>query len=211
VAGQVLSNRQFKRQRRENKITLAMTPEAMAAQREQRLADQDAKRQANKQALAEQPANDGQAETLQAANDRKVRARTLCYDLMVQRGTITPGQHKAGDKSVELWAQANGLDARHERLLERIDSVRRDASSMTDKRIDAQLQWNRLLGDIGATSGRLMFEIADDWICDRGEDWRAIVRRVYIREVDTNENRERTVLGALVMSALENARAHFDY
>jgi hypothetical protein len=168
------------------------------------------------EARAQDPANwnelEGKdVETMQAANYRKARERTLCYDIMVQRGVITPGQHKAGDKSVELWAQANGLDARHERLLEHIDCNRRDASTMSEKRIDAQLQWNRLLADVGSTSGRLLFELADDWICDRKEDWRVIVRRVYFREVDTNKDREWKVLGALVMSALENARAHFGY
>ena len=176
--------------------------------------------EAEKKAAMKNPENWGPNEELgitaeeltarnRTAGQRRRLEQRIVYDHLAQHSQITPEQHQAGMKAVKTWAMANGLDGVEQKLNEFVDNSRGEASTMTERRIDGQLRWKRILDDIGSTSGALIMAISDDWICDRGEDWKAIVRRVYFRSVDTNSDREAKVLAAIVMAALDNLRVHF--
>ncbi|HTN41459.1 MAG TPA: hypothetical protein VLZ84_09930 [Asticcacaulis sp.] len=174
--------------------------------------------EAEKKAAMKNPENWGPADdlgftaeelTVINSRPRQRRAQRIVYDHLAQHSQITPEQHAAGMKAVNIWAMANGLDGVEQKLLDFVDCSRGEASTMTERRIDGQLRWKRMLDDIGSTSGALIMAISDDWICDRCEDWKAIVRRVYVRGVDTNSDREAKVLAAIVMAALDNLRVHF--
>lgn len=203
-----------------SRITIP-TPEELRARREAREQAQilkDAQARADDRAKARDPANWGPIDsddapvlaTINAHKMAKPRPKSI-YEKLLDDNIITQGQCKAGHHTVDIWARCNGLDGRNEKLMEFIDKGPSDPAAMTDRRIDAQIQWKRMLADVGGASGKLLYSLADCWILDSKEPWQDVVRRVYSRAADANADRDRKNLAMLIYAATENARMHFGF
>lgn len=125
--------------------------------------------------------------------------RSNVFNLLLQRGTITPNHHDAAARLAEAWAAWKGLDGGPEKRAEMVDGCNGCAELVTDRMIRAGRAVNATLSEVHPLSRVILeaFMVATVEE-DRPMAWRGIMQRVGIVTRDRQT--------AAVTEALEDLR-----
>jgi hypothetical protein len=126
--------------------------------------------------------------------------RSNCFNLLLQRGSITPNQHDAAYTLAKDWAAWKGLDGKPETYGETVDGGQGCHELITDRMIRGGNAVSAAFHDLnGAQVALLTAFMVATVEEDRPMDWRGIVERVTGETV-----RDRQTV--LVVGALESLR-----